>query len=85
MSTLKKILSLSLALAMLMSVSVFAGFADAADIDPDAAAAVELLAAVKILNGIPQEDGTVDFAPAASIKRGEAAKMIYEGMARYYR
>lgn len=77
MSTLKKILSLSLALAMLMSVSVFAGFADAAEIDKDAAAAVELLAAVKILNGIPQEDGTVDFAPKATIKRAEAAKMIY--------
>ena len=77
MSTLKKILSLSLALAMLMSVSVFAGFADAAEIDKDAKAAVELLAAVKILNGIPQEDGTVDFAPKATIKRAEAAKMIY--------
>ena len=77
MSTLKKILSLSLALAMLMSVSVFAGFADAAEIDKDAAAAVELLTAVKILNGIPQEDGTTDFAPTATIKRGEAAKMIY--------
>ena len=77
MSTMKKILSLTLALAMLMSVSVFAGFADAAEIDKDAKAAVELLAAVKILNGIPQEDGTVDFAPTATIKRAEAAKMIY--------
>ena len=77
MSTMKKILSLTLALAMLMSVSVFAGFADAAEIDKDAAAAVELLTAVKILNGIPQEDGTIDFAPAATIKRAEAAKMIY--------
>lgn len=77
MSTLKKILSLSLALAMLMSVSVFAGFADAAEIDKDAAAAVELLTAVKILNGIEKEDGTFDFAPKATIKRAEAAKMIY--------
>ena len=36
MSTMKKILSLTLALAMLMSVSVFAGFADAAEIDKEA-------------------------------------------------
>ncbi|MBR4304825.1 MAG: S-layer homology domain-containing protein, partial [Clostridia bacterium] len=77
MSTMKKILSLTLALAMLMSVSVFAGFADAAEIDKDATEAVNLLAAVNILNGIPQEDGTTDFAPAATIKRAEAAKMIY--------
>jgi len=77
MSTLKKIVSLTLALAMLMSVSAFAGFADSAEINKDCVASVNLLTAVNIINGIKNEDGTTSFNPNGTIKRAEAAKMIY--------
>lgn len=78
MSTLKKILALSLALAMILSVSVFAGYTtdsykDAAAIDKDAAEAVELLYALKIMTG----DEKGNFNPNATITRAEVAKMIY--------
>lgn len=79
MSTLKKILALSLALAMILSVSVFAGnysadtYKDAAAIDKDAAEAVELLYALKIMTG----DEKGNFNPNATITRAEVAKMIY--------
>lgn len=79
MSTLKKILALSLALAMILSVSVFAGnysadtYKDAAAIDKDAAEAVELLYALKVMTG----DEKGNFNPNATITRAEVAKMIY--------
>jgi len=79
MSTLKKILALSLALAMILSVSAFAGnysadtYKDAAAIDEDAAEAVELLYALKVMTG----DEKGNFNPNATITRAEVAKMIY--------
>ncbi len=79
MSTFKKLLALTLALAMVLSVSAFAGtysantYKDAADIDKDAADAVELLYALDIMVG--DENG--NYNPTATITRAEMAKMIY--------
>ena len=78
MSTFKKVLALTLALAMVLSVSVFAGYKadtykDAADIDEDCESAIELMYALKIMQG----DNNGNFNPKATITRAEIAKMIY--------
>ena len=78
MSTFKKLLALTLALAMVLSVSAFAGYKadtykDAASIDEDCEAAVELMYALEIMKG----DDKGNFNPNATITRAEIAKMVY--------
>ena len=78
MSTFKKLLALTLALAMVLSVSAFAGYKtdtykDAASIDEDCEDAIELMYALKIMQG----DNNGNFNPTATITRAEIAKMIY--------
>ena len=78
MSTFKKLLALTLALAMVLSVSAFAGYKadtykDATSIDEDCEDAIELMYALKIMQG----DNNGNFNPTATITRAEIAKMIY--------
>ncbi len=74
MSTMKKLFALTLALAMLMSGAAFAAdFTDETTIDEDCVADVNLLTAIGIIKG--NEDGS--FGPKNTIKRSEAAAMIY--------
>ena len=78
MSMIKKLIALTLALAMVLSVSAFAGYkadtyVDAATIDADCEAAVELMYALEIMKG----DDKGNFRPNATITRAEMAKMIY--------
>jgi len=73
MSTMKKLFALTLALAMLMSVAAFAGFTDTATIDKKCVEDVQLLTAMGIIEG--NADGS--FGPKNTIKRSEAAAMIY--------
>ena len=78
MSMIKKLIALTLALAMVLSVSAFAGYkadtyVDAAAIDADCEAAVELMYALEIMKG----DDKGQFRPEAGITRAEMAKMIY--------
>lgn len=73
MSTMKKLFALTLALAMLMSVSAFAGFTDTSSIDKNCVEDIQLLTAMGIIEG--NADGS--FGPKNTIKRSEAAAMIY--------
>ena len=73
MSTMKKLFALTLALAMLMSVSAFAGFTDTSSIDKNCVEDIQLLTAMGIIQG--NADGS--FGPKNTIKRSEAAAMIY--------
>ena len=78
MSKIKKLIALTLALAMVLSVSAFAGYkvdtyADAADINEDCEAAVELMYALDIMTG--NDKG--EFMPEKSVTRAEMAKIIY--------
>ena len=76
MRNLKKILALVLALMMVLSVMVTASasFEDAADVQYNEA--VEVMAALGILNGYVAEDGTTTFNPKGTLTRAEAAKLI---------
>lgn len=74
MSTMKKLFALTLALAMLMSGAAFAAdFTDKTTINEDCLADVNLLTAIGIIEG--NADGS--FGPKNTIKRSEAAAMIY--------
>ena len=79
MSMIKKLIALTLALAMVLSVSAFAGnykaetYVDAAAINADCEAAVELMYALDIMKG----DDKFQFRPNDGITRAEMAKMIY--------
>ncbi len=79
MKNLKKLVSVVLAVSMLLSVMAFsvsaATFADVADTD-SAYEAVEVLAALKILEG--KEAGSFD--PAGDIKRSEFAAVVCRAM-----
>lgn len=72
MRTLKKVLALTLALATLFSLTAFAAYKDESKIDPDVMSAVNLVSSLKIMMG--DENG---FRPTDTIKRSEAAKMVY--------
>ena len=74
MSTMKKLFALTLALAMLMSVTAFAAdFTDKAEIEDSCEGDIALLTALGIVEG--NADGT--FGPKNTIKRSEAAAIIY--------
>lgn len=73
MRTLKKMLAASVAAATMFSVTAFASFKDENAINSDLISDVELLTALKIIQG----DTQGNFNPEKGITRAEAAKMIY--------
>lgn len=70
---MKKIIALALALSMALSMVAFAGYTDAAKINEDLAADIELVGALGLMTGNP--DGS--FNPTGYLTRGEAAVIIY--------
>ena len=70
---MKKIIALALALSMALSMVAFAGYTDAAEINKDLTADVELAGALGLMTGNP--DGS--FNPAGTLTRAEAAVIVY--------
>ena len=70
---MKKIIALALALSMALSMVAFAGYTDAAQINADLSADIELVGALGLMTGNP--DGS--FNPKGTLTRGEAAVIIY--------
>ena len=70
---MKKIIALALALSMALSMVAFAGYTDAAEINKDLQADIDLVGALGIMTGNP--DGS--FNPLGTLTRGEAAVIIY--------
>ena len=70
---MKKIIALALALSMALSMVAFAGYTDAALINEDLTADVDLVKALGLMTGNP--DGS--FNPQGTLTRGEAAVIIY--------
>lgn len=70
---MKKIIALALALSMALSMVAFAGYTDAAQINADLAADIELVGALGLMQG--NTDGS--FNPKGTLTRGEAAVIIY--------
>ena len=70
---MKKIIALALALSMALSMVAFAGYTDAAQINADLAADIELVGALGLMQG--NTDGS--FNPKGTLTRAEAAVIIY--------
>ena len=70
---MKKIIALALALSMALSMVAFAGYTDAAEINQDLQADIDLVGALGLMTGNP--DGS--FNPTGTLTRGEAAVIIY--------
>lgn len=70
---MKKIIALALALSMALSMVAFAGYTDAAQINTDLTADIELVGALGLMTGNP--DGS--FNPTGTLTRAEAAVIIY--------
>ena len=70
---MKKIIALALALSMALSMVAFAGYTDAAEINKDLQADIELVGALGLMTGNP--DGS--FNPLGTLTRAEAAVIIY--------
>ena len=70
---MKKIIALALALSMALSMVAFAGYTDAAEINQDLQADIDLVGALGLMQG--NTDGS--FNPTGYLKRGEAAVIIY--------
>ncbi len=78
MKNFKKVISVVMALAMIISSFTAVSAAKFADVADTAAytEAVEVLAALGVVNGVAQENGTFNFEPEKSVTRAEAATMI---------
>jgi len=70
---MKKIIALALALSMALSMVAFAGYTDAAEINKDLQADIDLVGALGLMTGNP--DGS--FNPLGTLTRAEAAVIIY--------
>ena len=75
MRNLKKVLSLALVLVMVLALSAGAAYPDQADISAEYAESVNLVSAIKIMQG----KGAGQFDPQGLVTRAEMAKMIYVG------